>query len=192
MRHKTLDILDADLQADYDKYVNLDYEDRFKIFSHDIRIDPLHSEKKYLEIEPFLSKLNWKTVKYYEACEQDLITEITDNSIGIYFFSVRPKQTILGLPSYVLYVGIAGEKGSERPLRDRLCDYLRIGSLRKRQNVHKFLQLYYKEAYITYSFYDGDYKDLEKLENLLHEYFQPKFAIRDFDPETKAARKSWN
>lgn len=96
------------------------------------------------------------------------------------------------MPKHVIYVGIAGERGSGRPLRDRLKDYYNINALKKRSGIHKALQLYYDEAYFSYALYNGSYQDIENLEVLLHEFFSPKWATRDYEPSTKAAKAAWS
>lgn len=191
VRTTTLDIIDADLQKNYKKYLGMDYDIRLKLFTHDIRIDPCHSERKYKKIKTYMRMLKWKEFKYSDACRNNLPSDLKSKQIGIYFLTVKPEHTILDLPCFVLYVGISGEGGSGRSLGERLSDYLRLSSVKKRENIHKVLQLYYEEAYVNYSFFAGTSKQLETLENLLHEYFNPKFALRDFDPATKKARKAW-
>lgn len=188
IKQKTLDLLDSELRDKNNKYLKYDYEDRFKIFSHDWRIDPDWSEKKYTAINKY--GLKWsKPFKYSKHPDLDKI--IKSNDSGIYIFFVAPPQLILNMPQYVIYVGISGEGGSGRPLKDRLKDYFYFSKIKLRKGIHKALQLYYEHTYFAFALYNGNYKDLEDLETLLHEYFSPKWSSRDYEPETKAAKSSW-
>jgi hypothetical protein len=198
MNQATLDLLDASLRNDHLRYESSRYDDRVLFFTrHNIRIDPVWSERKYEELKKFNRYLEWRTIKYFDIVdptrtEVGLDKIIDNNSKGVYIFYVMPKDTIQDMPKHVMYVGISGVRGSERSLRDRLKDYFYISKIKKRTNIHKFLQLYYKNVYIDYSFFNGEYNDLEKIEELLHEFFQPIYSIRDYEPETKEAKKAWN
>lgn len=190
MKTETLDILDADLQAHYNKYATMSYDDREKLFTHNILVDPARSEEYWRENRSQLEALSWTTVRYCEAAKNGHIDDLDKHRIGIYVFIARPEHQIMSLPHFVLYVGIAGEN-SNRSLRDRLRDYFRIRQIQKRENIHKFLQLYYHETYIMYTYFDGPSEDLKALEVALHEFFQPKIPIREYSPETKSARRAW-
>lgn len=189
IKQTTLDILDSSLRKKNTDYLTRDYIDRFQTYHHNIRIDPSHSEDKYEEIDGDNLALNWVEFKYSDL--PDLSKIINKDLIGIYYFSVRPSKRISNLPQYIMYVGISGEHGSKRPLRERITDYYYISKLKKRSNVHQFLQMYYENVYISFSYYKGDHKDLEKIETFLHEFFAPKFNLRDFEPKTKKAIKAW-
>ena len=191
IKQRTLDLLDSDLRKHETKYKNMDYDDRFKIFSHEIRIDPYWSTKKFIEISKY--NIQWNSpLKYSDFPNLDTI--IKDNDIGLYMFYIKPNETICEMPKFVLYIGMSGENSSNRPVRERLKDHFNINNIKKRDHVHKMFQLYYDYIYFIYANYDNKYSlgSIEKLEILLHEYFSPKFAKRDFEPPTKAARKSWN
>lgn len=190
MKQETLDILDASLREEQNKILSMDYENRFGLFSRrHVRIDPKWSEVKYGEIN--LTLLNWQTPFKYSD-KPNLNTLITEDKIGIYVMYVQPNNTILNMPKFVMNVGIAGEDGSNRSLKDRLKDYYRLNEIKKRTNIHRFLKMYYENVYIVYSYYDGPYEDMEVLEKKLHEFFYPLFNLRDFEPETKKAQKAWN
>jgi len=189
MRQATLDILDADLRGKYNEYKKYPYNDRYKLFRHDIRIDPYIANQKLAEIETF--NLNWsEPIKYSE--HPDINSIITENGVGIYVFFVQPNRLVLGMPRVPIYVGISGERESSRPLKERLKDYFNLNQIKRRDAVHQALQMYYDEVYFCYCIYDGNSEDLSQIERLLHEFFSPKFAKRDFEPETKQAQKSWN
>jgi hypothetical protein len=190
MKQKTLDILDASLRDEQNEILTMDFKNRFGLFTRkNVRIDPKWSEAKFNEIDTTL--LNWELpFKYSDRPNLDTI--ISEEHIGIYVMYVQPQNTILGMPKYVMNVGIAGEDGSERSLKDRLKDYYQLSSIKKRTNIHRFLSIYYENVYIVYSYFKGDHTELERIEKKLHEFFYPIFNIRDFEPETKNARKAWN
>ena len=188
IKQATLDLLDSELRRDYDKYNNYPYDDRLKLFSHSIRIDPYWSIQMLKGVNEDAFKWS-EPIKFSDNPKFEELIE--SNEKGLYLFIVRPNQTILDLPQYVIYVGISGEKGSNRALKDRLSDYQYISQLKKRKALHKMLQLYYNEVYIRYSLFEGEAEDLESLETVLHEYFNPLCNTRDFIPETKQAKRAW-
>lgn len=183
----TLDLLDADLRAKATHYKDLPFDDRQKLFTHPIRIDPYRSEEKY----PKIPKLKWSK-KYKFSDHPNFERIITSKQIGIYVMYIRPPNLINDMPQFVMYVGISGENGSGRPLRERLMDYFQISKLKIRTNVHKMLQLYYEHVYIKYALYNGKYSNLESIEMALHEFYYPKFGKRDFEPDTAKAHSAWN
>ncbi len=186
IQQKTFDILDSELRRSYNKYLNYSYDDRYKLLTHEWRIDPYWSGTKFKEISRY--NLSWSPPYKYSA-QPNIDSIISTSDTGIYIFFVRPPDVILDMPKYVIYVGISGERGSSRPLKERLNDYYYISKLRLRKGIHKALQLYYEEAYFSFAFYNG--ADIETLETLLHEYFSPKWASRDYEPPTKAAKSAW-
>ncbi len=183
----TLDLLDADIRNDVARYNSYPFKDRHKLYSHSIRIDPFWSNSKTAEIKPLI----WS--EYYKYSEHPNFEKIIKtNDIGIYIMYVRPEHLLLEMPQHVMYVGISGEHGSARPLKERLMDYFLISKIKLRNNIHMMLQLYYDHVYIRYALFKGKYQDLEKLESTLHEFYYPKFGKRDFEPDTKAAQSAWN
>ncbi|MGD2085007.1 MAG: hypothetical protein PVH61_02375 [Candidatus Aminicenantes bacterium] len=185
MDRATLDLLDAELNRAFEENLAKDYLDRVKLLTNAIRIDPWWSEKKYDELQKYLPFLNWKTLKY--SPHNDIDAKINSDSIGVYFFYVMPEHTILDKPQYVFYVGIS----SKRPLKDRLKDYYNINNIKKRSNIHNFLAWHYPYVYIAFSLFDSEKGDIEMLEKILIEYFQPFINMKDFQPETMEAKKAW-
>src|SRR5438034_1347998 len=115
IKQATLDLLDADLRKDVERYNKYPFKDRHKIFSHSIRIDPFWSNKKFSHI----TTLTWSDhFKFSEHPNFEKI--IKSDDIGVYIMYVRPTELILDMPQYVMYVGISGEDGSARPLKERL------------------------------------------------------------------------
>lgn len=187
IKQATLDLLDADLRKDVRRYNRYPFKDRHKIFSHTVRIDPYWSNKKFRQ----LRALSWSNdFKFSDHPNFEQI--INSNDIGIYIMYVRPKNLVMEMPRHVMYVGISGEHGSARPLKERLMDYFYISEIKLRENIHTMLQLYYDHVYIRYALFNGTFQALEELETSLHEFYYPKFGKRDFEPETKASHSAWN
>lgn len=189
IQQATLDILDSELRREYDRYRTMPYKDRVKIFSiPNMRIDPNWSNKKFEELRGAI--LDWSDpIRYSEKPKFQKL--IDSDEKGVYMMIVKPLNTILNLPQYVMYIGISGEKGSQRSLKDRLTDYQYLEKIKKRDSIHQMLQLYYEEVYIVYSLYKGRFEELERLEGILHEYYNPVYGKREFSPPTKAAKRAW-
>jgi hypothetical protein len=189
IRQKTFDLLDASLRSDNNSYLNYKPEDRTIFYStKPYRIDPWWSNQKLLEIEKF--PFDWSApVKYSEY--KDFRTIIPTEDTGIYLFFVAPNRLVYDLPRTVLYVGISGDRGSKRPLRERLNDYYKISNIKKRSNIHKLLQLYFDDLYIAYSLYSGDFKELLKLETALTEFFSAPYSNAAYEPPTRKGRNTW-
>ena len=193
LKQETLDLLDSEIRNDYDRYKGYPYKDRYKLFTHPtVRIDPFWAGKVYTdEISKYIDNFKWSNpVRYSEY--PDFKSIIATEDIGIYIVIGKPHTLMLNLPQHVFYVGISGEDGKGRPLRDRLTDYLYFSKIKLRDNIHQMLQMYLEEAYIIYSTYKGTFEELEKLEIAFHEYLSPLYSKRDFKPETKKAKRSWN
>lgn len=186
---QTLDLLDAELTSGYLEHMALDDAIHEKTYRQTLAISPKYWE----EYGPRISgvPLAWQWVRYKEL-NSHLKTELTKNvQSGIYLFVVKPTFLIEGLPGFVFYVGISGEHGSNRPLQDRLSDYLRLESVKKRQAVHRGLKMYYDYTWVCYSLTDLSFKDLMELEETLHGFFVPWAGKRDFPVRIKAARAAW-
>jgi len=94
------------------------------------------------------------------------------------------------LTKFVAYVGIAGERESNRTLKERLADYFGLPGLKKRRNVHSLAYQYYRNAYIVFSPLSVTSKELSEIETSLHGYFHPPVSDRDFPPEIKNQKRS--
>lgn len=135
----TLDLLDASLRTEEQRYRSYPYKDRYKLFNHWIRIDPDWSDQKFAQIPPSIS---WSQ-PYKFADHPNFEQLITSEDIGIYLMFVRPTNMLDDMPQQVMYVGISGERGSERPLKERLMDYFYLSKMPLRSNIETMLQLYY-------------------------------------------------
>lgn len=189
IKQKTFDLLDASLREDNETYLHFKPEDRQALFSHKpYRIDPWWSNQKFLDLKEF--PFDWSApIKYSDW--KDFKTIIPTEDTGIYLFFVAPRELIYDLPKTVLYVGISGDRESKRPLRERLNDYYQISKIRKRSNIHKLLQLYYDNLYISYSLYSGDFRTLLNVETALTEFFSAPYSDSAYEPPTRKGRSTW-
>lgn len=183
----TLDLLDSELRRDYAAQAAQEPKWHYKHYRQQIVISPTYWETHYPTIAAVT--FDWVHVSF-DALGAHL-NSLSDDRTGVYLFYIRPEHLVEGMPQHVFYVGIAGEHDSGRPLRTRLGDYLNINNLRKRENVHTQLQLYYPRVQVAYSFLDLASADLAALEKALHGFFYPWAGRRDFPAEVKAGIKAF-
>lgn len=175
----TFDLLDKELSRDVSEFSALPDKHRWTNTAISFHLDTDYWETYFNNIKPFIPKLDWKELKYSE--HHDLKKIIKTKEIGIYMFVIRPNDLIFSYPQFVMYVGIAGEGGSNRPLRERLNDYFHISNIKKRSKLHSMLQKYYYNTWIVYSLIKKiTASELEQLEEDFHGYFLPPAAERDF------------
>ncbi len=185
----TFDVLDKELSLDEKTFKAIPEEYRWDSTSTAFQIDPQYWEEYYLKVKKYLPKISWKELKYSKF--PDLNKVIKTNDIGIYLFVIRPDNMIFSYPQFVMYVGIAGEGGSKRPLKDRLSDYFNIGNIKKRKKLHGMLKKYYHNTWLIYSLIKNiTHTDLEQLEEDLHGFFIPPANDRDYPVRLKAIIKA--
>ncbi len=185
----TFDLLDKELTRKAKSFLAMEDEYRWDSSEVPFHLDPSYWDEFYSKINVHLSKFNWSEFKYSKY--QNLNSVIATNDIGIYLFVVRPDNMILSLPQYVMYVGISGEKGSNRPLKDRLGDYFNIGNIRKRKKLHSMLNKYYNNTWVVYTTINKiTSTELEQLEKDFHGFFIPPAAERDFPVKMKSIIKA--
>jgi hypothetical protein len=190
MKQRTLDILDKELSRTNDYYSKLTDEVRFRFLREEFLLDQFYWDKYFPEINKF--SYSWQEFKYTDISQPDALDQlIPTDDIGVYLFVVKAENLFLGMPVYVFYVGISGEKGSERPLRERLKDYFRYNQLKKRKQVHRLLSMYYKNVYVKYSIMKISNKLLEQLEVDLHGFYYPICNERDFPVKLKELRNAF-
>jgi len=182
LQQATLDLLDAELRKKSSEFRNYPDDVRFKFYRMEFLIDPLNWEKFYPRSSRY--NYNWKEFKFSDLPNLDRLIKSDDP--GVYIFYIKPPALINDLPKFVLYVGI-----SNRPLKERLKDYFNLSKIKKRENIHKMLQLYYDHIYVCYSVLSIGSTELSKLEKALHGFFYPIEARRDFPAELKKAQKAW-
>lgn len=186
---KTLDVLDNHYREEEHKQANLDDMVRWDTTKIEFHLDPTYWNLFYERIKNYT--FNWTEFKYSDR--PDLAKLIPNDDIGIYMFIVRSSFLIYGLPQFLLYIGIAGEKGSERPLRKRLNDYFNLNTIKKRNRLHRLISRYYLNTYVVFSTIDKNvvsFSQLEQLEKDLHGFFIPPANERDFPVEIKPIIKA--
>lgn len=186
---ETLDVLDNYFNNEVAKMANLDDLDRWDTTKVEFHLDPIYWDLFYHRIKPFT--FNWQEFKYSDL--PDLTQLIPSDDVGIYMFIVKSGFLIYGLPQFLLYVGISGEKGSERPLRERLNDYFNLNNITKRNKLHRLIKRYYHNTYVVFSTIDRSIVSVDQLEQLekdLHGFFIPPANDRDFPIEVKPLIKA--
>ena len=131
--------------------------------------------------------------RFREAVENnDLDQRIPSSDPGLYIFYVRPDNLVYRFPQVALYVGISNATGSGRALRERLKDYMRLGTLQKRKNVHQMLQLYYDYIWVAYSHLVLTSTQLKALETQLHDFLGPPFSRAAYSLDIREAKSAWD
>tara|TARA_R110002072_G_scaffold8726_3_gene43718 strand:- start:11358 stop:11918 length:561 start_codon:yes stop_codon:yes gene_type:complete len=183
-----MDILDF-LKPGYQTFMSLGDVEHKKIAERTVTISPRYWSK----YGPRISRipLKWNEVKYSELQAYLKADKNRAKKTGVYVFLIRPEEQFFSTPKFVFYVGISGERGSDRPLRERLREYTHVSKIKKRDRVHQVLRYYYKSTYIQYAEVDATKVDLDGLENNLHGFFYPWASIRDFPVEIKKAQAAW-
>lgn len=184
----TRDILDY-LAPEYDRFNNQPDRDYLLKATRKIVIAPKWWKKYGKKLRKI--NFNWKEIRYTNLDKYLSSSPSAASKTGIYLFTIKPDIDINGLPGYVFYVGIAGERGSGRFLRQRLREYIQISSVKKRDKVKPMLAYYYRHVYIYYSELD-DNGQLEELEKYLHGFYMPWANDRDFPTHIKRALNAWN
>lgn len=181
----TFDVLDKELTGEVKSFNSIIEDYRWNNSGIEFHIDPQYWEEYYQKVKKYLPKLKWEELKYSKF--PDLNKVITTNDLGIYLFVIRPDNMILSYPQFVMYVGISGEDGSNRPLKERINDYFNIGNIKKRKKLHGMLKKYYHNTWLIYSLIKNiKHKDLEQLEEDLHGYFIPPANTRDYPVRIKS------
>lgn len=80
-----------------------------------------------------------------------------------------------------------------RALKERLKNYLpsALSQIRKRENIHLMLQMYYDCLWVSYALTSDHASQLEDLEEKIHSFVYPCFGRRDYSPEVKTMQKAW-
>ena len=184
---QTFDLLDKELTREVDEFLKYKDEVRWDMSGIEFKLDPVYWDRFYPEISKHT--FNWEEFKFSNFPNLD--KKIPTDDVGIYLFVVKAPNLIINLPQYVLYVGISGEGGSNRPLKQRLNDYYYLGQIKKRNKLHRLLKRYYNHVYIKYSLMPGiSSSDLEQLEEDFHGFFIPPAGDRDFPADIKQLKKS--
>jgi hypothetical protein len=197
LRKKTIDLLDAHITSENDGYIGGNEYSRNKVFTENFRLDSVNWETYHAAFSTTLTAHGitpvWDEFKYVDVFTQrDLIEKkITTNDTGIYLFIVKSQHQIYDYSRFVLYVGISGENGSGRPLKDRLQDYFRLTSISKRDAVLRMLEKYKNNVHIAYFLANVNYTILKELESALIGFFYPLANKDDFPIELQPSKKSF-
>jgi len=188
----TFDLIDAPLWDAYGQHQGLPDSARFKIYRREFCVDPQNWVR---HVPPqWVFELNWRNYHYPDVQQRDELNDIIPESDpGIYIFYTCADHLILGLPKFALYVGISNERNSERPLRDRLKEYVptALNKIKKRKNIHLMLQLYYQQIWVAFALAPFPSEELERAEELLHGFLYPCFGRRDFPVDIKRQQQAF-
>ena len=192
MSKATFDLFDAPLGDAFEYCQALPDAMRFENYRREFCVDPQHWRRHQPPSWTF--DLAWREFRYADLRgASDVDTLIRGDDPGIYIFYARPDRVVHRFPQFAFYVGISGEGGSMRPLRERLKDYLptALARIQKRQNIHRMLQLYYRCLWVAYALTRDHAANLEALEESLHGYIHPCFARRDFPVAVKVQQQAF-
>jgi hypothetical protein len=190
MKKKTFDLLDATISIKYETHIAAPIEMRERFFSEKFWLDNPNWENYGKELESI--SFNWQEFKYTDVRVGNQLEDIIlSNDSGVYMFVVKPSIQIFDMPKFVLYVGIAGENNSNRPLKKRLEDYFKIESIKKRDAIIRMLEKYYRTTYIAYSCLNLSTVELKKIETSLIGFFYPICNKDDFPIDLKPIKKAF-
>jgi len=192
MAKATFDPFDAPLGDAYDYYQKLSDDLRFSTYRREFSIDP----QNWKQHRPpnWVFALNWKEYRYADIQKrEDLESLIPEDKPGIYVFYARPDTLVHRFPQFAFYVGISNERNTQRPLRDRLKEYVpaALRSIKKRKNVHRMLQMYYGQIWVAFALTSAKSAELRKVEKKLHGFVHPCFARRDFPTRIKQQQQAY-
>ncbi len=191
MKARTLDVLDRTLSEEYDINLNACSDHKFKFYKEELMLDPVNWDDYYTKLSKY--GFNWTEFKYEKVSKEEIkLDSIFDkDDTGVYLFIVKSNLLIHDMPKFVLYVGIAGENDTNRPLKDRLRDYFYYNQMKKRGRIHMLLRKYYKNVYVAFSYLNLPFNELRQIETDLHGFFYPIYSERDFPAPLKKTRKSF-
>jgi hypothetical protein len=172
-----LDELDADIENE-----NVDEKrlGRLNRYRNDFVLCPTN-----FKFERELPDLTWRTFKH---CEQD--HELPDEQ-GVYMISVCIDSPKIPTNSYVLYVGKAGDLGTNNTIKKRYRNYVNFSGYKNRPRIKRMLELWsghlnYSYARVPANISTGD------IEETLTTIFVPPYNTADFSAELKDLLKGLN
>lgn len=190
MPRATFDILDAAIPDEYSEWLGRSDELRFMPYRRTFLTDPVYWTRH--RPDDWVFQLQWREFRYQEASSPQYLDQlIQSDDPGIYIFYVRPDVFLYHFPRFAFYIGISNEHGSNRPLRERLKDYLpsRVKSKKKRDNIDQMLQMYYGVLWIAYALASHPSTELMEMESKLHGFIFPCYARRDYPSDIKTQQK---
>lgn len=136
-----------------------------------------------------LPGLTWSAVPY----GLDHIGDVPNDRRGIYAFAVCKEGPILPPHSYVLYIGIAGRRGSARSLRQRYLDYLDTRKILERARISRMIGTWHAVLKFYFAPVDDDVTSdqLEELEEQLNGALMPWASRGDLEARLKTQRRAF-
>ncbi|MBF0555463.1 MAG: hypothetical protein HQK96_13060 [Nitrospirae bacterium] len=128
-------------------------------------------------------KLSWSFVKFED---NNKITVPEER--GVYAFVVRHVNDYFPHHGFIMYVGIAGKRGTKRTLRDRFLEYIVERTQNKRPAVHFMLNAYKEDLFFYYVPVSDTAVELEPLETALNDAILPPVSKMDFSAEMRAMK----
>ena len=193
IKRATFDVLDAAIPSDFRRWQNYPDDVRFMPYRKSFLTDPVY----WVRHKPldWAFVLAWSEFRYSDVTTPaDVDNRIQSDEPGLYIFYIRPEQVLFRFPQFAFYVGISNERGSERPLRERLKDYLptRIVAKLKRDNIDQMLQMYYGVLWVAYALTTRPSNELKELETKLHGFIYPCYARRDYPDDIQTQQRRFN
>ena len=192
MANATFDLVDAPLGDSYKHIQSLPDEYRAPNYRQVFSVDPSNWRKH--APPPWISSLTWREYQYSKVRSPGALNKIIpQRQPGIYIFYARPDYLVHQFPRFAFYVGVSNERGSGRPLRERLKEYLptALASIRKRENVHRMLRLYYDQIWVAFALSERTPRELRVAEVKLHGFVHPCYGRRDFPADVKRQQKAF-
>lgn len=154
------------------------------------KIEVILSPSK-LKFDDFkIGNLHWGSVNYGAT---DEIDDVPDDKRGIYAFVIAREHAQLPTHGYIMYVGIAGRRGSKRDLRARYKDYLNPKIVKKRPNITRLIGTWREVLKFYFAPINDDISsdDLEELERQINTAFLPPLSEGDIEAEVKRKRRAF-
>ena len=164
-----------------EKIEKADFDSSGKFYSIDFRLNP----QKMMSVNGL--SLQWDSIQYKTGDEN----KIPDDKSGIYAFAIKCSNDTLPPNCYVVYVGIAGRRGSGRSLRQRYKDYLQTSQVRRRSRICRMISSWHSVLVFFFAPIDDNTIDLESLEKRVIDALHPPFCDGDYSSETKKARNAF-
>ncbi len=188
----TLDLLDAAIPTPdkYEQWRQLPDNVRFENYRKHFLTDPVFWGRH--QPKDWVFALSWNEYRYADVTTPaDVDAKIGSDKPGVYIFYVRPTRIVYRFPQFAFYIGISNERGTNRPLRERLKDYIptRVAAKLKRDNIDQMLQMYYGVLWVAYALAARPSSELVKLEKKLHGFIYPCYSRRDFPKDIQTQRR---
>ena len=191
-KRATFDLLDAAIPTpdEYERWQNYPDDARFPAYRKHFLTDPVFWGRH--QPNDWAFELTWNEYRYADvASPAEMDARIWSDEPGVYIFYVRPTRIVYRFPQFAFYIGISNERGTNRPLRERLKDYLptQVAAKLKRDNIDQMLQMYYGVLWVAYALAARPSYELLELEKKLHGFVYPCYSRRDFPDDIQTLRR---